>query len=351
MRALCLRKHGASLYDKRSAKPCIFACKESLHMTPQPSNVIGALLALAAFGVYATHDVFVKFLGATYSPFQLIFFSGLLGFPLVTLMLMRDRTDGNLIPKHPFWTVVRTITSVLTALAAFYAFSVLPLAQSYAIIFAMPIAITLMAIPLLGEKVGLHRGLAIVAGLLGVVVVLRPGGAELNLGHASALAAAVLGAATSVIVRKVGHDERPIVLMIYPMMANFLVMGLAMPFVYVPVPPDHFAMMFAIAALGLLGGGLVIAAYRRAPAIIVAPMQYSQMIWAIVFGYFIFDEQIDLMTGLGTVIIVAAGIYIVLREDTPMVSKNRPVLENRSRFETGNVPRISLLQRLFDRRG
>jgi S-adenosylmethionine uptake transporter len=320
-------------------------------MQPQPSNVIGALLSLAAFGVYATHDVFVKILGATYSPFQLIFFSGLLGFPLVTLMLMSDRSDGNLIPNNPFWTAVRTIASVLTALTAFYAFSVLPLAQSYAIIFAMPIAITLMAIPMLGEKVGLHRWLAIIAGLIGVVVVLRPGAEALTLGHASALAAAILGAATSVIVRKVGASERAIVLMIYPMMANFLVMGLAMPFVYVPVPPQHFAMMFAIAALGLLGGALVIAAYRRAPAIIVAPMQYSQMIWAILYGYFIFDEQIDLMTGLGTLIIVAAGMYIVLREDTPMVSKNRPVLENRSRFDTGQVPRVSLWLRIFDRRG
>lgn len=325
-------------------------------MQPQPSNVTasnvtGALLSLAAFGVYATHDVFVKFLGATYSPFQLIFFSGLLGFPLVTLMLMSDRSDGNLIPNSPFWTAVRTIASVLTALTAFYAFSVLPLAQSYAIIFAMPIAITLMAIPMLGEKVGLHRWLAIIAGLIGVVVVLRPGAEALTLGHASALAAAILGAATSVIVRKVGLSERPIVLMIYPMMANFLVMGLAMPFVYVPVPPQHFAMMFAIAALGLLGGALVIAAYRRAPAIIVAPMQYSQMIWAIIYGYFIFDEQIDLMTGLGTLIIVAAGMYIVLREDTPLVSKNRPVLENRSRFDTGQVPRVSLWLRIFDRRG
>lgn len=320
-------------------------------MQPQPSNLIGALLSLAAFGVYATHDVIVKVLGATYSPFQLIFFSGLLGFPLVTLMLMRDRADANLIPKNPMWTIIRTITSVLTALTAFYAFSVLPLAQSYAIIFAMPIAITLMAIPLLGEKVGLHRGLAIVAGLVGVIVVLRPGQAELSLGHASALAAAVLGAATSVIVRKVGHSERSIVLMIYPMMANFLVMGLAMPFVYVPVPPHDFALMFALAALGLLGGVLVIAAYRRAPAIIVAPMQYSQMIWAIIFGYFIFGEQIDLMTGVGTLIIVAAGIYIVLREDKPMVSKNRPVLENRSRFDTGQMPRISLWMRMFERRG
>ena len=127
-------------------------------------------------------------------------------------------------------------------------------------------------------------------------------------------------------------------------------MGLALPFVYVPVPPQDFAMMAGIAALGLLGGALIIAAYRRAPAIIVAPMQYSQIIWAIIFGYFIFDEQIDLFTGLGTAIIIVAGVYIVLREDTPDVSKNRPVLETRSRFETG-VPRISQLLRVFERRG
>jgi S-adenosylmethionine uptake transporter len=319
-------------------------------MKPQQSNVIGALLSLAAFGIYATHDVFIKFLGSSYSPFQLIFFSGLLGFPLVTLAMMRDRTDGNLIPKHPVWTAIRTTTAVLNAVTGFYAFSVLPLAQCYAIFFAMPILITLMAIPLLGEKVGLHRGIAIVVGLLVVVVVLRPGQADLGLGHISALTAALLGAATSVIVRKVGNSERAVVLMLYPMMANFVVMGLALPFVYVPVPPQHFAMMAGIAALGLLGGVLIIAAYRRAPAIIVAPMQYSQIIWAIVFGHFLFGEDIDLYTALGTGIIIASGVYIVLREDKPSVSKNRPVLETRSRYGTISTPRISQLLRVFERR-
>lgn len=317
---------------------------------PQPSNILGAILSLAAFGVYATHDVFIKILGGDYSPFQLIFFSGLLGFPLVTLALMRDRTDGNLIPKYPLWTAIRTLTAVLNAILGFYAFSVLPLAQTYAIFFTMPILITLLAIPLLGEKVGLHRGLAIVVGLIGVVVVLRPGQGDLHLGHLSALGAAMLGAATSVIVRKVGQAERAVVLMLYPMMANFIVMGLAMPFVYVPVPPQDFAMMAGIAALGLVGGALIIAAYRRAPAIIVAPMQYSQIIWAIIFGYVIFGEQIDRYTAIGTAIIIAAGVYIVLREDRPDVSKNRPVLETRSRFETGALPRISQLLRVFERR-
>lgn len=315
----------------------------------QQSNLKGAFFALAAFGVYATHDALIKTLGGSYSPFQLIFFSGLLGFPLVTLMLMRDRTDGNLIPKHPFWTAVRTGSSVLNAVAGFYAFSVLPLAQTYAIIFAMPILITMLAIPMLGEKVGIHRWMAIVVGLIGVVIVLRPGQVPLGLGHLAALAAAGLGAMTSVIVRKIGSDERGVVLMLYPMVANFLFMAVALPFVYVPVPAKDFGMMFAMSGLGLLGGILIIAAYRRAPAIIVAPMQYSQIIWAILYGYLFFNEDIDLMTGIGTSVIIAAGIYIVLREDKASVSINRPVLENRSRFDTGIVPRVGLWLRLFDR--
>lgn len=317
-------------------------------MQPQ-SNLKGALFSLAAFGVYATHDALIKTLGGSYSPFQLIFFSGLLGFPLVTLMLMRDRTDGNLIPKHPYWTAIRTVSSVLNAVAGFYAFSVLPLAQCYAIIFAMPILITLLAIPMLGEKVGIHRWMAIIIGLIGVVIVLRPGQVPFSLGHLAALAAAGLGALTSVIVRKIGHDERGVVLMLYPMVANFLFMAIALPFVYIPVPAGHFGMMFAMSGLGLLGGLLIIAAYRRAPAIIVAPMQYSQIIWAILFGYLFFNEDIDLMTAIGTSVIIAAGIYIVLREDRPSVSKNRPVLENKSRFDTGLVPRVGLWMRLFDR--
>jgi transposase len=76
----------------------------------------------------------------------------------------------------------------------------------------------------------------------------------------------------------------------------------------------------------------------------------AQIIWAILFGYLFFNEDIDLWTGIGTAVIIAAGIYIVLREDKASVSKNRPVLENKSRFDTGIVPRVGLWMRLFDRR-
>ena len=318
-------------------------------MALSSTNLKGAALSLAAFAIYASHDVLVKFLGGSYNPFQIIFFSGLLGFPLITVLLMSDKTDGNLIPRHPWWVALRTASAVLTGLSGFYAFSVLPLAQCYAIFFSMPVLITLMAIPILGEKIGLQRGLAILVGLVGVIVVLRPATVQLGLGHLAALSGASFGALGSVIVRKIGKDERSIVLMLYPMVANFVVAGLSLPFIYHPMPIFHFGALGLLALLGMTGGLLSIAAYRVAPAIIVAPMQYSQIIWAALYGWLFFNETLEGRTMLGTAIIIASGIWIVLREGTGRVSKNHPVLENRSRFETGVIPRLSLWMRIIDR--
>jgi S-adenosylmethionine uptake transporter len=305
----------------------------------------GALYSLAAFGVYATHDVVIKFLGTDYSAFQIIFFSGLLGFPLIAVMLLSDKSDGNLVARHPWWSALRALTAVATGAAGFYAFSVLPFAQTYAIFFAMPLLITLLAIPMLGERVGMRRGIAVVVGLLGVLIVLRPGSAELSLGHLAALSAALTGALNSVVVRKIGAKERSAVLLLYPMIASFFVTGLTMPFVYVPMPVEHLAMMAVIAVFGLIGAQLSIAAYRLAPAVIVAPMQYSQILWAVAYGAMFFNEYPDQWTVVGAAVIIASGIYIVLREGTPKVSKNSPVLSNKSRPETGLMPRIGLLLR------
>jgi S-adenosylmethionine uptake transporter len=319
-------------------------------MLQNRTNLRGALFSLGAFGLYATHDAIVKVLGGSYSSFQILFFSGLMGFPLITLMMMSDKTDGNLIPRHPWWTALRSVSAVATGAMGFFAFSQLPLAQTYAIVFAMPLLITLMAIPILGEKVGLRRGVAVLVGLVGVLVVLRPGSAPLSAGHLAALGAAFTGSLTSVIVRKIGNEERSVVLMLYPMVLSVIAMGLMMPFVYRPMPIDDLALTAVIALLGMGGAILIIAAYRTAPAVIVAPMQYSQIIWAAFYGWLIFDEGIDRFTAIGSAIIIASGIYIVLREGTPSVSRNRPVLENRSRLDFGTLPRISLWLKRFERR-
>lgn len=312
----------------------------------------GAFLSLAAFAAYATHDVVVKYLGGTYSAFQTMFFAGLMGFPLVTILLLSDRRESTLIPRHPWWTAIRTVSAVVTGVMGFYAFSVLPMATCYAIFFAMPLFITLMAIPMLGEKVGMRRGVAVIVGLLGVLIVLRPGSGDgFSLGHLAALGAATTGSLSSIIVRKIGRDERSVVLMLYPMVLTFVATGATMPFVYQPMPVEDLALTAVMAFLGMIGALASIAAYRVAAAIIVAPMQYSQIIWAVLYGWLFFNESVDFYTAVGSAVIIASGIYIVLRESTPSISQNRPVLENRSRLEMGTLPRISGWLKRFDRGG
>ena len=121
-------------------------------MPVSSSNLKGVAFALAGFAVFSTHDVVIKFLGGTYAPFQILFFSALLGFPIATLMMMGDKTPGTLRPVHPWWVALRTVAAILTGVSAFYAFSVLPLAQVYAFIFAAPLLITVLSIPILISK-------------------------------------------------------------------------------------------------------------------------------------------------------------------------------------------------------
>jgi S-adenosylmethionine uptake transporter len=310
-------------------------------------NFTGAMAALGAMGVFATHDVVVKYLGGLYSPVQIVFFAALLSFPVLTVLLLTDGEEDNLRPRHPWWILIRTVLSVITGASAFYAFSNLPLAQVYAILFASPLLITVLAIPMLGEVVRARRWAAVIVGLAGVMIVLRPGAADLSLGHGAALTAAVCSAMISVIIRKVGKDERAIVMMMFPMLGNCLAMGLALPLVYKPMPVEHLGLLGVISVLGLFASWLLILAYRAAEAAIVAPMQYSQILWAVAYGYLLFDERLDIPTAVGAGVIILSGLYIVFRESRPGTSGHRPVTETRGRPETATAPRSSILQRVL----
>ena len=317
-------------------------------MSHDKQNLRGALTALLSMGIYATHDVVVKSLGASYTPFQIVFFSSVLSFPLVTLFILQEKEGGSLRPRNPGWVAIRTLSTIVTTVSAFYAFSKLPLAQTYAILFAIPLLITVLSIPILGERVRLKRWIAVIVGLAGVLIVLRPGQAPLSIGHLAALLAAFTGAIAAISVRKVGTDERAVVMLIYPLVGNFFVMGAALAFVYEPMPIQHLGLLAVIAVFGLCGAVLSILAYQMAEAVIVAPMQYSQILWAIIYGYFLFDERPDTPTLIGSAIVIASGIYIVLRETRVGSSSQQPVLETRGKNETITTPRSSLLQGLLN---
>lgn len=303
------------------------------------SGPLGPLMALAAFGLYATHDVLIRILGGSYSVFQIMFYMGLFSFPLLVVMLIRDPEPGTLRAVHPGWMMARTLCVLVSAGGAFYAFTVLPLAQVYAMLFASPLLITLLSIPMLGERVGIHRGLAVAVGLLGVLVVLRPGGAGLGLGHAAALASALTAALNGVIMRKIGKDERSAVLLLYPMLANVVVMASILPLVYVPMRLPDLATVGVIAALAFAAMLLSIAAYRHSEAAVVAPMQYSQILWAAFYGALLFGESPNRFTLAGATLIVASGLYILFRESRSSSQSMRPVVQADLRNESVAAPR------------
>ncbi len=311
-------------------------------------NIKGALLALLAMGIYSTHDVIIKLLGETYPALQILFFSALLSFPPLAVLLLRDPTHGTLRPSNPFWVGLRSICIVGSGVGGFYAFSTLPMAQVYSILFAAPLLVTVLSVPLLGERVGLHRWAAVVAGLCGVLVVLRPGVTPLGLGHLAALMGATATALSAIAVRKLGRSERTVILLLWPMIGNFLLTGASLGFAYRPMLAGDLALTGVIAVLGLAAGFLLILAYQAGEAANVAPMQYSQMLWAIGFGWLLFDERPDAMTLLGAGLIIGSGLYILMRERTGS-SRLRPVTEARLRSETVTAPRPSLLGRLWRR--
>ncbi len=319
-------------------------------MTDKPisGSSLGLLAAFAAFGIFSAHDALIKLLGAQYSVFQILFFSGLFAFVPVTLMMSTDRALDNFIPKKPWLVAGRSLTNVIAMSSAFYAFSVLPLAEVYALIFATPLLITILAVPLLGESIRLRRSLAVLVGLIGVVIVIRPGASELTAGHGAALLAAFASALSAIAVRKLGRTERTAVILLYPMLALLVVTAALLPWVYEPFELADLVLMAAVGLFAFVAQMLIVAAYRMSQATVVAPIQYSQMIWAVVYGALFFNEFPDKWVVAGSVIIIASGVYIVLREGRGDVSQTNPVLNSPNmRADTGPGPKPKILREIL----
>jgi drug/metabolite transporter (DMT)-like permease len=297
------------------------------------SNIKGAVYALIGFALYSCHDVVVKFLGTSLHSVQILFFTVLFSFPLISFMLLGDPTAKNLRPIHTRWMLARTVALVIGSSCIFYAFSSIPLSQTYAILFATPLFVTLLAIPILGERVGVHRLSAVVLGMIGVLIVVRPGVTTLEWGHLAALTGAFAAAIGATIVRKIGRKERGVVMLLYPILGNFVAMGTILPTEYQPMSLDQLFATAMIAFLGFVAMNCMLVAYKSGEAAVVAPMQYSQILWAALFGAVFFDELPDRYTVVGASLIILSGLYILWREARPNTSQNQPVTRARTRLQ------------------
>lgn len=295
----------------------------------------GLLISLLGYAIFSVHDALVKVLNE-YSVFQIIFFAMLFSYLPFSLARITDPRPLSLRPVHPWLVFVRAALMVGALCFAFLAFSMLPMVQVYVLLFTTPVLISLLAVPVLGERLQAVRGVLIICGLIGVLVVLRPTPQRLELGHLFGALSACCGAGAAVISRKIGRKEVSATLILSPLILNIILSGILLYFVYKPMELLDLYLMFLLGVLALLGQLFILTGYRNAPAAVVAPMQYSQIIWAIIFGSLFFKESVDTLTVLGAGITITAGILMVWRESR--VSVNQPVLRSRIMRSVGSGP-------------
>lgn len=265
------------------------------------------------FGLFSLTDATIKFLGGTYSSVQIVAFAGLFTLPLRGVLWLASPVS--LRPVYPGLMAIRTVALIGNSPLVTYAFTVVPLAQAYAIFFTLPLMLTLMAWPMLGDRVDLIGALAILVGLVGVLVALNPGRVAFGIGHAAAVGGVILAAVHYLIVRKTGGEEANVPMLLYPVIGQTTAALLWLPGRYVPMPTADLAAIVGMTLSGFIGTLMMIAAYRAAAPVIVAPTQYSQIAWAALFGAVFFDEPMTADTALGMGIIAVAGVMIVIRQN------------------------------------
>lgn len=276
--------------------------------------LLGLALSLCGNLMFATSDAIVKILSSDYSVFQLVVTQA--SFALIPLLVMTLRSGGlaQIRVLHPKLLLLRALLAGTGTIFGFFSFSQLPLAETYSIFFCTPILVTMLSIPILGERVGLHRWAAVIVGLLGVLVMVRPGFETLHIGHAAALMAAIIGAFTALVMRRLAREESHTVMVLAVIcgLVGVSLPGMIMTF---RLPTAHDMALFACGGL-LMGSGqfFVVRALSMAPASVVAPMQYSMMLWAIVYGFILFGTVVDPWVVAGALIVIGSGLYIMHRE-------------------------------------
>lgn len=277
---------------------------------------IGIACAIGGFACFSAGDAVAKWLigGRGLSAFEVFFFYGVFGLAMVMATLARSGGLAQARPRLTGLTVLRSVLITASAIAAAWAFGRLPLADVYALLFATPMLVTALSVPLLGEAVGRHRWAAVVVGFAGILVMLRPGLTALDAGHVAALASPVFFSLALIVSRRIGHREIDAAQLAMLFLAMTVAGAAALPFVW--VAPDGLTLL-GLAAGGVLSAAghiLLIRALKAAPPSAVTPFQYTQMVWGVLYGLILFGDTVDAVTMVGATIVIGSGLYILWRE-------------------------------------
>ena len=269
---------------------------------------------VAAVFLFAIVDATAKWLGQSYAPVQIVFFQHFFGLIPVAVLVWRSGGFAALRTRRSFAHALRGGLLFASMLLFYTALRGLPLAEAIAVTFTLPLYITALSGPLLGEAVGVRRWAAVIIGFLGALIMVRPGTEAFRPETLLVLTAAFIAALAMLLTRRLTRTETDVALVTH----TTLIAGLAsVPFASLAWQAPCAGDLGLFVLVGIAGGSaayLMVVAYRNAPAAVVAPFDYSSLIWAPVFGWILWRESPEPAVWIGGAIVVAAGVYITLRE-------------------------------------
>ncbi len=286
-----------------------------VHANPEHDHRRGVWMMLVAVLMFALMDAGLKSLSAHYPPLQVATLRGLSSLPLVLAWALLTVGLRPLLRIRWSLHLLRGVLGIVMMGSFVYALKRMPLSTAYSIFFVAPLLITALSVPILGEKVGPRRWTAIAVGLLGVLTVLRPTGAGVFTWAGLAVLVAALAYAVSAITVRVlarTDSNQAMVFWLLTMLA-FGAGVLALPN-WVPLRMQDVWIIAVIGMAGTLGQYTVTEAFRRGEASLIAPLEYTALVWGVALDLALWGVLPDAVTWLGAAIIIASGLYLLRRE-------------------------------------
>ncbi|MDB5316210.1 MAG: EamA rane protein RarD [Rhodospirillales bacterium] len=280
------------------------------------SVLAGVALQLAALAVFVLMDTMIKLLTAGFAVPQLMWARFVFSFATVAVFLWA--TTGSLPWRShaPWLQTARSLLLCACSLLFSTALAHIPLADATAVGFASPLLTVALAALLLRETVSWRRWTGVAIGLCGVIIVLRPtfitGGVAPHWATLLPLGTAILFAFYQILTRRLASLDDPRTTILHTSFAASLVVSLAQPLVWIWPSGGQWAVFMLLGALGGIGHGMLVLAYARAPASLLAPISYTQLVWAILASLVVFGDRPDMVTLAGMGVIAAGGVLVAL---------------------------------------
>jgi len=272
-------------------------------------------MMLAAVGLFALMDAGLKLLSAHYPPFQVAALRGASSLPFVLAWALATGGGASLFRVRWPLHLLRGVLGVAMMVTFVYALRSLPLSTAYSIFFVAPLLITALSGPILRERVGPRRWTAIAIGLLGVLVVLRPTGAGvLSLAGLAVLLAALGYAVSAITVRVLARTDSTQAMVVWLMAMIALGAGALAARGWVAIDGTHFWVIGGVGVAGALGQYAITEAFRWGEASLIAPLEYTALVWGVGLDLALWGVLPDGVTWIGAAIIVASGLYLLRRE-------------------------------------